>query len=87
MKKSKTFDRVLIAILIVLALITLYPFYNVLIISFSNTESVAKHTPYLLPYAHDLTGYKTILMDEDFRNSLLVTIFVTGVGGTINLVH
>lgn len=86
MKKSKTFDRVLIAILIVLALITLYPFYNVLIISFSNTESVAKHTPYLLPYAHDLTGYKTILMDEDFRNSLLVTIFVTGVGGTINLV-
>ena len=47
MKKSKTFDRVLIAILIVLALITLYPFYNVLIISFSNTESVIVTNPLL----------------------------------------
>ncbi|MDO5422570.1 MAG: carbohydrate ABC transporter permease [Eubacteriales bacterium] len=85
MKKSKAFDRVLILVLAVLALITLYPFYNVLIVSLSNTQSVAKHTPYLLPYAFDLTGYKTILMDADFRNALLVSVFVTVVGVVLNL--
>lgn len=85
MRKRKTFDRVLLIILVILALITLYPFYNVLILSVSNTESVAKHTPYLLPYAFDLTGYKTILADADFRNSLMVSIFVTVVGVTLNL--
>lgn len=85
MKKSKKFDCVLVLILGILALITLYPFYNVLILSLSNTESVAKHTPYLLPYTIDLTGYKTILLDADFRNSLLVSVFVTVVGVAINL--
>lgn len=86
MKKSKKFDRILILVMGILALLMLYPFYNVLIISLSNTESVAKHTPYLLPYTLDPTGYKTILMDADFRNSLLVSLFVTVVGVAINLV-
>lgn len=85
MKKSKKFDRILVLVLGILALLTLYPFYNVVILSLSNTESVAKHTPYLLPYAFDLTGYKTILMDVDFRNSLLVSLFVTVIGVAINL--
>lgn len=85
MRKSKKFDGVLILMLSILALITLYPFYNVLILSLSNTESVATHTPYMLPHVFDLTGYKTILMDTDFRNALLVSIFVTVVGVAINL--
>jgi len=69
-----------------LALLTLYPFYNVIILSFSNTESVAKHIPYLLPFALDLTGYKTIIQDSDFINSLLVSLFVTIVGTAVNMV-
>lgn len=69
-----------------LALLTLYPFYNVIILSFSNTESVAKHIPYLLPFALDLTGYKTIIQDSDFINSLLVSLFVTIAGTAVNMV-
>ena len=69
-----------------LALLTLYPFYNVIILSFSNTESVAKYIPYLLPFALDLTGYKTIIQDSDFINSLLVSLFVTIVGTAVNMV-
>ena len=60
--------------------------YNVIILSFSNTESVAKHIPYLLPFALDLTGYKTIIQDSDFINSLLVSLFVTIVGTAVNMV-
>lgn len=59
--RTTTFDFIVIAVFTLLALITLYPFWNVLILSVSNTVSVAKHTPYLLPYIVDLTGYKTVL--------------------------
>lgn len=86
MKKSRTFDVVVIIMFAALALLTLYPFYNVIILSFSNTESVAKHIPYLLPFALDLTGYKTIIQDSDFINSLLVSLFVTIVGTAVNMV-
>lgn len=86
MKKSRTFDGVVIIMFAALALLTLYPFYNVIILSFSNTESVAKHIPYLLPFALDLTGYKTIIQDSDFINSLLVSLFVTIVGTAVNMV-
>lgn len=86
MKKSRTFDGVVIIMFTALALLTLYPFYNVIILSFSNTESVAKHIPYLLPFALDLTGYKTIIQDSDFINSLLVSLFVTIVGTAVNMV-
>lgn len=86
MKKSRTFDVVVIIMFAALALLTLYPFYNVIILSFSNTESVAKHIPYLLPFALDLTGYKTIIQDSDFINSLLVSLFVTIVGTALNMV-
>ena len=86
MKKSRTFDGVVIIMFAALALLTLYPFYNVIILSFSNTESVAKYIPYLLPFALDLTGYKTIIQDSDFINSLLVSLFVTIVGTAVNMV-
>ena len=86
MKKSRTFDVVVIIMFAALALLTLYPFYNVIILSFSNTESVAKHIPYLLPFALDLTGYKTIIQDSDFINSLLLSLFVTIVGTAVNMV-
>ena len=85
MKKSRTFDVVVIIMFAALALLTLYPFYNVIILSFSNTESVAKHIPYLLPFALDLTGYKTIIQDSDFINSLLVSLFVTIAGTAVNM--
>ena len=86
MKKNRTFDVVVIIMFAALALLTLYPFYNVIILSFSNTESVAKHIPYLLPFALDFTGYKTIIQDSDFINSLLVSLFVTIVGTAVNMV-
>ena len=86
MKKSRTFDVVVIIMFAALALLTLYPFYNVIILSFSNTDSVAKHIPYLLPFALDLTGYKTIIQDSDFINSLLVSLFVTIAGTAVNMV-
>jgi len=88
MKKNKTtaFDIILYVLFGLLALITLYPFYNVLIVSVSNTKTSIEHSPYILPYVFDLTGYKTIIKDIDFFKSLFVTIFVTAFGGALNMI-
>lgn len=83
--RTTTFDFIVIAVFTLLALITLYPFWNVLILSVSNTVSVAKHTPYLLPYIVDLTGYKTVLQDIYFIKSLGISLFVTIAGVMINM--
>ena len=68
------------------ALITIYPFYNVLIVSLANTLASATYSPYLYPHVFDLTGYKTIMNDPYFYRSLGTTLFVTIVGTTLNMV-
>ncbi|HJD24034.1 MAG TPA: carbohydrate ABC transporter permease [Firmicutes bacterium] len=84
--KASVFDVVLLVILGLLALITLYPFYQVLIISVSNTVSYAQHPLYLLPYEFDTLGYRTIFHDKAFFTSLGVTLFVTIVGTALNMI-
>lgn len=86
LKKISLFDVVLFIVLSLLAMITIYPFYNVVITSIANTQAVATHTPYLLPYVFDLTGYKSIIEDPFFFKSLGVTFFVTIVGTVLNMV-
>ena len=85
-KTTKLFDIILYILFGILALITIYPFYNVFIVSFSNTKASVEHSPYILPYVFDLEGYKAIMNDVFFFKSLIVTIFVTVVGGTLNMV-
>lgn len=84
--KVSVFDILLLAVLGALALITLYPFYQVLIVSVSDTVSYAQHPLYILPYAFDITGYQTIFNDPNFYSALGVTLFVTVVGTMLNMV-
>lgn len=79
------FEICLYAVFGFLALMTLYPFYNVLIVSFSNTVTSARFSPYLWPHVMDLTGYKAIINDRYFFKSLTTTLFVTIVGTTLNM--
>lgn len=84
-KTLSTFEIILYLVFGVLALLTLYPFYNVLIVSFSNTVASAKYSPYLYPHVLDLTGYRAIARDAYFFKSLGVTVFVTVVGVALNM--
>ena len=77
-----------IDIAVVLGAMTLaavFPFYQVVLLSFANMTSYARHPLYLLPYCFDLTGYKTIFEDPMFFTSLGVTVFITLVGTTLNM--
>lgn len=85
-RKNTKFDILLYFIFIVLCILILIPFYNVVILSVANTITYAKHTPYILPFTVDFSGFKEILKDPFFIKSLSVTLFVTIVGTTLNMI-
>lgn len=84
-KRLSAFEIGLYLVFGLLAVITLYPFYNVLIVSLSNTVTSAKYSPYLYPHVFDLTGYRAIIRDEFFFRSLATTLFVTVCGTALNM--
>lgn len=84
-KGLSVFEIVLYIVFAFLALLTIYPFYNVLIVSFSNAVANAKFSPYLYPHVFDLAGYKAIIKDIYFFKALGTTLFVTIVGVTLNM--
>lgn len=81
-----TMDYVIAVILGIMALTAIFPFYQVVLLSFADTPSYAQHPIYLLPYAFDLSGYKAIFNDPGFFSSVGVTLFVTIVGTSINMI-
>lgn len=83
--QRSTLDIVIAAILGFMTLAAIFPFYQVVLLSFADMASYAKHPLYLLPYCFDLTGYKTIFEDPMFFTSLGVTLFITLVGTTLNM--
>lgn len=84
-KRLSAFEVCLYIVFGILAAVTLYPFYNVLIVSLSNTVTSAKYSPYLYPHVFDPTGYRAIVRDVYFFKSLATTLFVTVVGTSLNM--
>ena len=83
--QRSTLDIVIAVILGFMTLAAVFPFYQVVLLSFADMASYAKHPIYLLPYCFDLTGYKTIFEDPMFFTSLGVTLFITLVGTSLNM--
>ena len=83
--QRSTLDIVIAVILGFMTLAAVFPFYQVVLLSFADMASYAKHPLYLLPYCFDLTGYKTIFEDPMFFTSLGVTVFITLAGTTLHL--
>ena len=83
--KTSALDYVLVVILGLMALAAIFPFYQVVILSFADTITYANHPLYLLPYAFDLTGYKAIFNEPKFFRSVLNTLFITVVGTSVNM--
>jgi putative aldouronate transport system permease protein len=68
-------------ILIVLAIIILYPLYFIVIASVSNPDQVFNGNVYLYPVEATLSGYKRLLEEKliwiGYRNTILYTVFGT----------
>lgn len=86
LKKVKKFDVINLMMLTLLAIVTVYPFYNVFIISFAKYESFINKQLYILPYSFDLNAYKAIFTDDAFFRGFLVTTFITLIGVVISMI-
>ena len=79
------FDIVLVVFMVLLAAVTLYPFLNVLAVSFNDAYDTIKGGIYIWPRMFTLDNYAEIFKDSNllvaFRNSVLRTVIgmVTGV--------
>ncbi len=84
-KKKTWLNYIAVTYFTFLAIVTIFPFYIVLLLSMTNAVSYAKHTPYLLPYTIDFTGFKIVTGDPYFIKAFLVTVFITVVGTFLNM--
>ena len=85
-RKIKTFDIVAVAILIMIGLVVLFPFYNVVIISFAKYASIAKAKLYILPTSFQLKAYKSLVEDSEFWRAFGNTVFITVAGVTLSMI-
>lgn len=82
---NRIFNVINIVILSILALATLYPFWEVLVSSISSYEGYLATNYHIIPREVDLTAYTYIVKMEGLWSSYGVTLFVTIIGTLINM--
>lgn len=90
MKKNKNIEDIVIdlfkiVILLLLVIVTIYPFWNILIISINDGMDALKGGLYFLPRKLSLDAYKQIFNNEDFMYSIRVTFARTAIGTPVAL--
>ena len=78
-------DAIITVLLILLSIVVLFPFYNMLLISFAKYEDIISTPLYIFPKAIDLQNYRMALLYPNFLNSAGVSVFVTVVGTSCNM--
>lgn len=78
-------DFLIYAILITLTLAVLFPFYNMLLVSVARYEDIISSPLYLFPKSIDFQNYRMAILFPNFLNSAGVSLFVTTIGTSLNL--
>ncbi len=77
-KKISAIDIILVLVFVMVIIITLYPFLNVLAISFNDATDTIKNINFIIPRMFTLSNYKYVFKDSNF-----VMPFVTSVSRTL----
>ena len=85
MSDDRIIDLTKIVILILLVVVTVYPFWNILIISVNDAMDALKGGLYFLPRKLSFDAYKQIFNNEDFMYSIRVTLARTVIGTPVSL--
>lgn len=80
------FDIFNMVLMVILAIIAIFPFYYVLIISFADYEEVQKQIVYILPKSLNFSSYKMLLSEKLFLNAFIVSAFVTAAGTALSVI-
>jgi putative aldouronate transport system permease protein len=79
------FDVFNYSLMSLLAFITIFPFYYVVIISLADFNNISKQLIYILPTSINFEAYKVIMKGDNILNAFLVSVFVTVIGTAFNM--
>lgn len=83
---EKVFDTVNVLLLILVAVITLYPFWYVLVASVSNPDTVSSGQVVCWPIGFELASYVKVFNMDYIWTSYGNTIYIAVVGTVVNLI-
>ncbi len=73
------------ALMVLLALVTIFPFYYVVLIALSDYATVHKQILYIFPTKINFESFRAVFEERTFLNSFLNSVFVTVVGTAYSL--
>lgn len=87
LKKVQTFDIVIIVLMVLIAIITIYPFLNVLAISFNDATDTVKGGIHILPREFTLQNYKEIFSgNSKLTQGLIISVLRTVIGTALGVI-
>ena len=84
--KTTIADYVLLLVFAFVIVITLYPFLNVLAISFNDATDTIKNINFIFPRRFTLSNYKYVFRDADFVKPFVISVARTLVGTLIGVI-
>ena len=72
--------------LTLLALVVIIPFYNMLLVSIAKYSDIVTTPFYFYPKSIDFQNYRMAFLYPNFKNAAMVSVFVTAVGTTLNMI-
>ena len=79
-------DIVNTALLLIIAFVTLYPFYYTLVLSFNEGNDAVHGGIYLWPRAFTLENYRQFFVNSKWTNALGITVLRTVVGTFLSVI-
>ncbi|MGP1445771.1 carbohydrate ABC transporter permease [Treponema sp.] len=73
---NKVFIIIVLTLMIIYALLIVYPLFNMIVSSLKPTQEILLH-PFALPESPDFSSYKQVWVDMEFENFFLNSIIVT----------
>ncbi|MDL2234042.1 carbohydrate ABC transporter permease [Ruminococcaceae bacterium OttesenSCG-928-L11] len=83
---SRAFDAFNVTFLVLLSIMTLYPFWDSLVVSFSSLKGYLSSNVHLWPVEWSLDGYRYMLGNRELWSSYANSIFITVVGTLLNMI-
>lgn len=83
---EKAFDIINVLIMLLITVITLYPFLNIIAVSFNDSVDTVRGGVGIFPRVFTLNNYKQIFSYGNLSNPILISVFRTAVGTVLGVI-
>ena len=84
--RAKPFDYFNVVLMVFLGLITLFPFYYMVIVSIGTQSDIIRSSLYMWPKQIDFSAYQLIMKSGLLTNAFMITVFITVVGTSLSVI-